>query len=135
MEDIIRGYFQKNYSYKTILKLLEKYHGIKISRSTLLNRLKEYGLQRRRNVVDRDRVRQCIVQEVDGSGRNLGYRAMWRRLQSKHGVQVPRLVVQNILRQVDPEGSKLRRANRLRRRSYLNPGPNYCWYTDGYWTN
>ncbi len=132
MEDIIRGYFKKNYSYKTILKLLEKYHGIKISRSTLLNRLKEYGLQRRRNVVDRDRVRQCTVQEVDGSGGNLGYRAMWRRLQSKHGVQVPRLVVQNILRQVDPEGSKLRRANRLRRRSYLNPGPNYCWHTDGY---
>ena len=57
---------------------------------------------------------------------------MWRRLQSKHGVHVPRLVVQNMLREIDPEGSRLRKANRLHRRSYLNPGPNHCWHADGY---
>ena len=45
MEDLIRDYFKKNYTYKTILILLEKYHGIKISRSSLLNKLNEYGLK------------------------------------------------------------------------------------------
>lgn len=132
MEEAIRHYFGKNYQYKTILMLLDKFHGIKISKGTLLNKLKDYGLRRRRNVVDRNHVRVCIQQELGGSGQLLGYRAMWRRLQSKYDIQVLRLVVQTILREVDPEGSRLRRANRLRRRNYLNPGPNYCWHADGY---
>ena len=113
MEDIIRDYFKKNYTYKTILQLLEKYHAIEISRSTLLNKLKEYGLRRRGNTIDRDHVRRCILEELDGSGRMLGYRAMWRRLQSKHGLQIPRSVVQIILREVDPEGSRLRRLSHM----------------------
>ena len=120
MEDIITDYFKKNYS------------AIKISRSTLLNKLKEYGLRRRRNMIDRDHVRRFILEERDGSGKMLGYRAIWKRLQSKHGLQIPHLVIQIILREVDPEGSRLRWANRLHRRSYLNPGPNYCWHADVY---
>ena len=128
----IRYYFGKNYQYKTILALLEKFHDITISKRTLLNKLKDYGLCRRRNVVDQDRLRDCIQQELDGSGQLLGYRAMWRRLQSKYAMQVPRLAVQTLLREMDPEGSRLRRAKRLRRRNYLNPGPNYCWHADGY---
>ena len=117
MEDIIREYSKKSYMYNTILQLLEKYHAIKISRSTLLNKLKEYGLQQRGNTIDRDHVRRCILEELDGSNQLLGYKAMWKRLQSKHGLQIPRAVVQTILPEVDPEGSRLRRANHLRRRS------------------
>jgi hypothetical protein len=131
-EAIIRYYFGKNYQYKIILKLLEKFHGITISKGTLLNKLKEYGLRRHGNVVDGNRVREAIQQEVDGSGQMLGYRAMWRRLQSIYDIHVPRLVLQTILRDIDPEGSRLRRANSLRRSDYLNPGPNHCWHTDGY---
>lgn len=33
---------------------------------------------------------------------------------------------------IHPEGSRLRRTQHLRRREYLNPGPNHCWYADGY---
>lgn len=111
---------------------MDKFHGITISKGTLLNKLKEYGLRRRGNVVDRNRVRECIEQELDGSGQMLGYRAMWRRLQSKYDIQVPRLVVQTILRDIDLEGSTQRRSNRLRRRNYFFPDPNYCWHADGY---
>lgn len=77
-------------------------------------------------------MRRCILEELDGSGKMLGYTAMWRRLQSKYGLRIPHSIVQIILQEVDPEGSRLRRANRLYRRSYLNPGPNYCWHADGY---
>ena len=120
MEDIIRNYFTKNYTYDAILKLLQKYHGIRISRSTLLNKLKLYGLQRRGNTVDKDHVRRCIVRELDGSGKLLGYIAMWRRLQSKYGLQVPRLVAQTTLREVYPEGSKWRRLSCFRSRLWLS---------------
>ena len=111
---------------------MDKFHGITISKGTLLNKLKEYGLRRRGNVVDRNRVKECIEQELDGSGQMLGYRAMWRRLQSKYDIQVPRLVVQTILRDIDLEGSTQRRSNRLRRRNYFFPDPKYCWHADGY---
>ena len=49
-----------------------------------------------------DRLKSCERGHTtgDGSGQMHGYRAMCR--------QVPRLVVQTILREVDPEGSQLR---------------------------
>ena len=132
MEEAIRYYFSKNYQYKTILSLLDKFHGISISRSTLLNKLKQFGLRRRGNVVDENRIREYILREIDGCGNMLGYRAIWRRLQSKYNVQVRRSVVQTVLKEIDPEASRLRRVNRLTRRNYLNPGPNYAWHADGY---
>ncbi|XP_028409487.1 uncharacterized protein LOC114532100 [Dendronephthya gigantea] len=132
MEAAIRYYFNKQYKYQTILDCLEKFHDIKISKRTLLNKLKEYGLGRRRYNANDDQVRECIQQELDGNGRLLGYRAMWRKLQSHHGIYVRRLTVQTILSELDPEGSRLRKAHRLQRREYLNPGPNYSWHADGY---
>ena len=131
MEELIQHYFEKKYKYQTILDCLEKFHNIKISRRTFFNKLKEYGLGRRRYNANDDQV-NCIQQELDGSGRLLGYRAMWRKLQSHYGIYVRRLTVQTILRELDPEGSRLRKAHRLQRREYLNPGPNFCWHADGY---
>lgn len=48
------------------------------------------------------------------------------------GLHVPRSVIQILLKEVDPEGSKLRKRNKLQRRQYNNPGPNYAWHIDGY---
>lgn len=131
-EAAIRYYFSKNYDYKTILELLERYHGIKISKRTLLNRLKMYGLCRRGRAIDEQIVREHITRELDGSGSLLGYRSMWRRLHSKYGINVPRSTVQVLLAELDPEGTQQRKAHRLKRRQYSNPGPNFCWHVDGY---
>ena len=46
LENIVRFYFDKNYTYGVILYCLEKYHGIIILRCTLLNCLKDYGRRR-----------------------------------------------------------------------------------------
>ena len=40
--------------------------------------------------------------------------------------------MQSLLKEMDPEGTKLRRSHLLKRREYLNPGPNHCWHADGY---
>ena len=56
---------------------------------------------------------------------------MWVRLRSK-GINVPRRYVRRCLKHVDPVGTNLRRRNRLKRRTYSNPGPNFCWHFDGY---
>ena len=131
-EVLIRYYFHRGFHYSIILQLLKKYHAIEMSMRTLHNRLREYGLRRRdTNTDDRD-VHQAIQQELDGPGCMRGYRAMWHCLHLNYGIQAPRSKVESILRQVDPEGTALRRAHRLRRRMYTNPGPNFAWHVDGY---
>ena len=37
-----------------------------------------------------------------------------------------------ILRELDPDASALRKARKLQRRSYVSPGPNATWHVDGY---
>lgn len=48
------------------------------------------------------------------------------------GLNVPCIIVQDILKEVDPEGCHLRKAHRLKRRTYHCLGPNYTWHIDGY---
>ena len=131
-EEAIRHYFSKNYDYNTILNFLEKYHEIKISKRTLLNRLKVFGLCRRGRAVDEQLVREHILRELDGSGSLLGYSSMWRRFNSKYDINVPRSTVHILLVELDPEETLQRKAHRLKRRQYSNPGPNFCWHSDGY---
>ena len=107
-------------------------HRIKISKRTPLNRLKSYNLHRSDRNVDEELVRQCILRELDGSGSLLGYRSMWRNLHSKYGINIPRSVAQVLLVELDPVGTQQRKAHRLKRWQYCNPGPNYCWHSDGY---
>ena len=136
-EGIITYYFNRGFSYEEMLLLLAKRHQCKMSRSTLLRRLKAYGLSRRGFTANQhsDRiiqeVRERIQQIVNGPGSSGGYRTLWHTLEME-GLRVPRIVVQEILKEVEPEGSELRKAHRLKRREYHNPGPNYSWHMDGY---
>ena len=66
-----------------------------------------------------------------GPSSNLGYRSVWHHLQMK-STRVPRKIVANLLKELDPQGVQERRAHRLRRRVYQNPGPNGAWHCDGY---
>ena len=47
LEELVRCYFSRNYDYRTILSFLEKFHGVKISKRKLQDRLKSYHLSRR----------------------------------------------------------------------------------------
>ena len=73
-----------------------------MSRRTLINCLKSNGLFRRSYNVDDNLVRQYIIEELDGSGSLCGYRAMWKRLNAKHLVNIPRSVVARLLKEIDP---------------------------------
>lgn len=127
----ISYYFQHGYEYDEILHFLKDYHDYKISRSTLLRRLKMYGLHRRSggDLPDEllQRSRNQILADITGPQSSNGYRAVWYSLRLK-GIHVPRCLVQNLLKEVDPEGSALRRKHRLKRRTYSNPGPDYAWH-------
>ena len=85
IKNAIEYCFQGGFMHKTILAFLEKYHSVKLSRRTLINHLKSYRLFDRRGYhVDDNLVRKYIIEELDGSGRLCGYRAMCQRLNAKH---------------------------------------------------
>jgi hypothetical protein len=130
-EEIIRFYFHRGFHYEEILNFLQKFHDKEMSLSTLKRRIKKYGLQRKNSDYDLDVVRDAVRSLLDGPGCCRGYRAIWHTLQM-NGITVPRVVVAELLRELDPEGVQERSRHRLKRRVYRNPGPNYSWHCDGY---
>ena len=111
-EETIKYYFCCGYVYNEILLFLSKHHNCEMSYSTLLRRLKEYGLHRRELIGPRfedtfQRVQARIRELANGPGSSLGYRAIWHCLKME-GLSVPRIIVQEILKEVDPEGTELR---------------------------
>ena len=49
---------------------------------------------------------------------------MWRRLVNDHHVRVPRHRFLHIMREINPEGVRRRKAHMLVRRRYYDRGPN-----------
>ena len=78
----IKKYFEKDYSYKTILYLLREKYNVTISLIRSLSRLLKKNVLKRRNINEsrEKEIIVCILLELEGSGYNLGYRAMWKRL-------------------------------------------------------
>ena len=130
-ESIIRYYFFGGFEYKEIILLLLKNYNIEMSLSTLKRRIKGDGLRRQRPEYNINEVRASIQTIINGHGSLQGYRSVWHTLQLR-GIRIPRIVVQELLREMDPEGTELRKGHRLRRRIYHNPGPNYSWHCDGH---
>jgi len=133
-ESTIKYYYRSGFEYKEILLHLQKRHGYVISKRTLLRRLESYGLFRRGHQVpdnNYQNVRRRLEEIINGPGSCGGYRTVWHTLQME-GLQVPRNVVASLLKELDPEGTEFRKARRLQRREYHNPGPNYAWHIDGY---
>ena len=121
-KETIKYYFSCGDDYNEILLFLSKHHNCKMSCSTLLRRLEDYGLQRRHLVGPRfentfQRVQARIRELVNGPGSSMGYRAIWHCLKI-NGLNVPRIIIQDLLKEIDPEGTELRRKHRLKRRVY-----------------
>ena len=82
--------------------------------------------------MDDQLLRQLILQELDGPGRLLGYRALWRKLQLKCNIRTPGSTVHALLHKLDPDVWRLHHIHRLKQREYLNPGPHFCWHAYGH---
>lgn len=128
---ITEYYFARGLQYNTIIDFLSKRHGISMSERTLRSRLNVYGLRRRSPDYNLDEIRELMQEKLQGPACMGGYRSMWHALRIS-GHQVSRNVVEQLMRELDPEGCEIRKARRLRRRTYRVPGPNHCWHTDGY---
>ena len=129
-KELITFYFNRGFSYNEIIQFLAKEHNISISYKTLCRRLKTYGLHRRGFNEQADS-EDMLEGPLNGPGSCGGSRTVWHTLKME-GVQVPRIVVQETLKELDPEGTQRRKAHRLKRRKYHTRGPNHTWHMDGY---
>ena len=131
---LIEQYFSLGLNYCEILGFLLVGHGIQLSLRQLKRILKSLNLRRRNTNAgpDIDETIAAIENELRGSGCCLGYRQMHQRLVTEYGLTVDRETVRIIVKELDPQGVALRCQKRLRRRLYVNQGPNYLWHLDGY---
>lgn len=131
-DELIKEYFYLGFQYVEILAFMQLYHNIKLSLRHLKRILHRNNMRRRCGKDDLNHVIQAIEYELNGTGRDLGYRAMHDRLRKIHKIVTDRETVRLILSHLDPEGVQLRSQRRLHRREYRVPGPNYLWHIDGY---
>lgn len=81
--------------------------------------MKAYGLGRRGFFTKDDSnstiqiARQYVSEIINGPGLSGEYRTIWHTL-TMEGLQVPCTIVQDILKELDPEGLQLRKAHHLR---------------------
>ncbi|OWF36819.1 uncharacterized protein LOC110441094 [Mizuhopecten yessoensis] len=99
--------------------------------STLKRTLRKKRLSRRKGHADILEVALLIEDKINSNGGQYGYR--WMHLHCRnHGLNVPRDIVQNLMKIIDPIGVELRLTRRLRRRQYNGKGPNFLWHIDSY---
>ena len=106
---------------------LRLYNDINISIRTLKRRLQHFDFRRRgfANATDSD-LKNFIEAEIQCPDSLRGYRGLWHSLRTNYGIIVPRDTVINILKDVDLEGTKMRKSRRLRRSKYVSAGSNVC---------
>lgn len=66
---------------------------------------------------------------IDGPGSSIDYRSVWHALQR---IRASRSLVEEVVRELDPNEVEARKAHKLRGREYICAGPNKVWYADGY---
>ena len=131
-DELIQQYFKLGYNHAEILSCLLLLHDRELSLRQLKRILARRGLKRRQTFSDLRTVVVAIEQEQRGSGRDIGYRSVWQRLVTDHGLVVSKETVRHALRVLDPDGVERRLRHRLKRRQYKGRGPNFLWHIDGY---
>ena len=130
-DELVRFYFELGLSNAEIMCFLAMAHNVIISISTLKRVLKRLRLSRRKNYSDLCDVAVFILNELQQSGQLHGYRWLHSKC-VQAGFTVPRDVVYNLLKILDPIGILGRKRRRLHRRQYISNGPDHVWHVDSY---
>ena len=131
LSQLICNYHLLSLRHWEILRFLENEDGINISMPTLRRHLKRLGLFRRKAQSDVLDVALFLQEQLNQHGMLHGYKFMHLKC-IPSGLVVTQRTVWHLLKILDPEGVQLWQQNRLRRRLYTNPGPNFLWHVDSY---
>ena len=95
---VITDYFNIGLSYIEIVAFLASLHGMTLSLRQLKRILRHLRLGRRLNRSNVGDVLDAVMQELNGSGSIIGYRAMHQRLRNNYGLVVTRETVRQVSR-------------------------------------
>ena len=130
LEELIVTYFRRGFLYEDILKLLKKRCDITFSIRTFHRIIKKLNLKRKNVSFLTNELINDVQESIESGGENRGYRNIRQRLIQKckpYTFNSVRLA----LKSIDPDGIARRSKHRLKRRKYINCGPNYVWHIDG----
>lgn len=131
-DDLIALYYHAGYSVNEIIGFLACHHSSAISERQVHRILRRMNIQRRNNESLLEDIVRAIILELNGSGGNVGYRNMKRRLLTNHGLLATAETVRLALVVLDAEGVLARSRHVLRRRHYISKGPNFSIHIDGW---
>ena len=114
-EELKKSYFLYGFDYRTICMFLEKFHCITITLRTLKKRLSDHRLNKIGSDISDASLQVIIETEVNGPSSLKGYRNIWNKFRMAYGTKVPRDKAIEILRNIDPINSALRKAKKLSR--------------------
>ena len=130
LEKLFVTYFRSGFLYEYILKLLKKRCDITFSIRTFYRIIKELNLKRKNvGILTNERVND-VQESIESGGQNRGYRNIRQRL-IQNGKAYTFNSVRLALKSIDPDVVARRLKHRLKRRKYINCGPNYVWHIDG----
>lgn len=114
-----------------LLRIANKMHHTQMSMSTFEKILQRNNIRLRNELSDAE-VRMLCENAIAGPAAGRGYRMLQVYIKSQNRVHIGQRRIMEVLREIDPEGVKIRTGNHLRRREYVSHGPNDCWHFDGY---
>lgn len=89
-DSLVAGYFRLGINYVEMLAFLIMCHGINLSMRQLKRILRERGLTRRKQQSPVNEIVDAIENELERSGRLIGYRLMHQKLGLSYGLIVDR---------------------------------------------
>ena len=132
VEDLVRHYFNQSFTLSEICGFLLCSHHVMISKRSIRRILQKLGLKRNNVESDPTDIVSSILQLRRLGYNELGYRALWKILNTQCGLRVRQETVRIALSSIDPDGVSLRSRHCLRRRQYISKGPSFIIHLDGY---
>ncbi|XP_060581745.1 uncharacterized protein LOC132738294 [Ruditapes philippinarum] len=129
---LVTHYFRLGYTWKEICGFICCTHNIIITLRQIRRIVQRLGLRRYGLYSPLPRVINEVRQLCHSGFSNSGYRTIWRVLKSSGNVAATQDTVRQIVKAMDSAGVNLRLRRRLRRRIYVNRGPNFIIHIDGY---
>ena len=132
----LEKYVRENIKKCEILDYVKRdYPDYPWSMATLSRRLRYFDIKYINYETPLNAVTDAVSKELNGPGRCLGYRALNQKLRNEHNIKVPRHLVHNVLKELDPEGLESRALNKKTKKPkfpFSSEGPLWLASLDGH---
>ena len=137
LHSILQNLVKQNLKRSEILNYVEKdFSQYNWSLRTLARRLQFFGISYSDPKIKVESVKKAIAYDLKhGTGKDLGYRSMHKKVRNQYGLHVPRHLVYAVLSDLDPEGLKQRQPGPKKAHPkgyFTSKGPNWVHSLDGH---